>query len=83
MLTIDLDPFTYWYVDTFVKVPSNPIFRKLGISNVYDIYNFTTLKFVYESVNKSNPTQFHLYYNYPKQNINTKAKRQEVRRSYC
>ena len=65
----------YWYVDTFVKVPSDPLFRELGILKVQDIYKLTTLKFVYESLNKLNPNQFHTYYNYPAVVHNTAANR--------
>ena len=76
-LLIDLpnDPVMYWYVDTFTKVPSDPLFKKLGILKVHDIYNLTTLKFVYESLNKLNPNQFHTYYNYPIGLHNTAANR--------
>ena len=75
-ILIDLpnDPVMYWYVDTFVKVPSDPLFKKLGILKVHDIYNLTTIKFVYESLNKLNPNQFHTYYNYPTGIQNTAAK---------
>ena len=76
-ILIDLpnDPVMYWYVDTFVKVPSDPLFKKLGILKVHDIYNLTTIKFVYESLNKLNPNQFHTYYNYPTGIQNTAANR--------
>ena len=65
----------YWYVDTFAKVPSDPLFKKLGILKVHDIYNLTTIKFVYESLNKLNPNQFHAYYKYPSDIHNTAANR--------
>ena len=55
------DPVTHWYMDTFVKVPSDPIFKELGILKINDIYKITTLTFVYESLNKVNPEQFHIY----------------------
>ena len=64
-----------WYVDTFVKSPSDPIFNKLEILKVRDIFNLSTLKFVYESLNKLNPLQFHSYYSYPDHNYNTDAMR--------
>ena len=41
------------------------------------IYKLTTLQFVYESLNKMNPNQFHIYYNYPSDIINTAAVRQK------
>ena len=47
----------------------------LGILKVHDIYKLTTLKFVYESLNKLNPDQFHTYYNYPTGITNTAANR--------
>ena len=35
---IDLpnDPVMYWYVDTFTKVPSDPLFKALGILKIHD-----------------------------------------------
>ena len=66
---------SYWYVDTFTKVPSDPIFKKLEILKLQDLFKFCALKFVYESVNKLNPFQFHAYYNYPDHNYNTGAMR--------
>ena len=64
---IDLpnDPVMYWYVDTYSKAPSDPLFKVLGILKVDDIHKLTALKFVYESLYKLNPNQFHLFYNYP------------------
>ena len=67
----------YWYVDSFLKVPSDPLFKKLGILKVHDIYNLTTIKFVYESLNKLNPNQFHTYYNYSTCLHNTAANRDD------
>ena len=76
-LLIDIpdNPVMYWYVDTFVKVASDPLFKELKILKIHDIYKLTTLKFVYESVNKLNPTQFHTYYDYPTGAHNTAANR--------
>jgi hypothetical protein len=59
LFDIPSDPVTYWYIDTFVKVPSDPIFKELGILKIDDIYKLITLQFVYESLNKLNPIQFH------------------------
>ena len=42
---------------------------------VTDLYKLCTLKFVYDSLNKLNPVQFHTYYNYPLHNYNTDAMR--------
>ena len=72
-ILIDIGPMSLWYVDTFVKVPSDPIFKKLELLKVTDLYKLCTLKFVYESVNKLNPFQFHTYYSYPTHNYNTDA----------
>ena len=72
---IDVGPFTQWYVNKFVKEPSAPIFKKLGILKVKDLYKLATLKFVHESVNKQNPAQFHSYYCYPAHTYNTDAMR--------
>ena len=65
----------YWYIDTFEKAHSEPIFKELKILKIHDIYKLTTLKFVYESLNKLNPSQFHNYYNYSEGEINTAATR--------
>ena len=74
-ILIDVGPMSLWYVDTFVKVPSDPIFKKLEILKVTDLFKLCTLKFVYDSLNKLNPLQFHTYYNYPLHNYNTEATR--------
>ena len=76
-LLIDIpdDPVSYWYVDTFVKVASDPLFKDLKFLKIHDIYKLITLKFVYESVNELNPNQFHTYYNYPTDVYNTAANR--------
>ena len=58
------DPVAYWYVDTFIKIPSDPLFKELEILKVHDIFKMTTLNFVYDSLNKLNPEQFHMYYCY-------------------
>ena len=49
---------SYWYIDTFVKPSSSPLFTELGILKLYDIFKVSTLLFVYESLNELNPTQF-------------------------
>ena len=61
--------------DTFVKEPSAPLFKNLKVLTIYDIYNVETLKFVYDSLKKTNPTQFHDYYCYPPNLCNTAANR--------
>ena len=76
-LLIDIpdNPVMYWYVDTFAKVASDPLFKELKILKIHDIYKLTTFKFVYESINKLNPNQFHTYYDYPADAHNTAANR--------
>ena len=69
------NPDMYWLIDTFVKVSSSPIFKSLNILKVQDIFNTETLKFVYDSVNKSNPSQFHEYFHYSTNLHNTAANR--------
>ena len=77
LIDISNDPVMYWYVDTYIKVPSDPLFKDRGILKVHDIYKLTTLIFVYESLNKLNPNQFHAYYTYPADAQNTAANRDE------
>ena len=62
LLDVSDDPPMYWYVYTFKKVSSNPLFAELGILKVKDIYRLSTLKFVHKSINKINPIQFHSFY---------------------
>lgn len=64
LIDIPSDPITYWYLDTYAKTPSHPLFKELGILKFHDIYKLATLKFVYESLNKLNPIQFHSFYKY-------------------
>ena len=66
---------TYWYVDTFVKPSSGPLFRELGILELNDIFKLSSLNFVYESLNELNPIQFHSYYQFPHSTQNTAANR--------
>ena len=50
---------------------SAPIFKELEVLTVYDIYNLQTAKFVHESINCNNPSQFHQFYMYTPCNHNT------------
>ena len=70
------NPVTYWYFDTFIKTHSDPIFAELKLLKVHDIYKLTTLIFVYESVKKINPTQFHSFYKLSNNVYNTAANRE-------
>ena len=65
----------YWYVDTYNKVPSDPLFKDCGILKVDGIYKLSTLNFVYESLNKLNPNQLNTYFNFPSDALNTAANR--------
>ena len=69
------NPDTYWLIDTFKKEHSSPIFNELNILKIYDICNTITLNFVYDSLNKNKPLQFHEYFHYPLNNYNTVANR--------
>ena len=61
--------------NTFAKEHSAPLFKGLKILNIYDIYKVETLKFVYDSLRKSNPPQFHSFYSYPSNQTSTAANR--------
>ena len=61
--------------DTYNREPSAPLFKNLNILSIYDIFNVETLKFVYDSLTKANPTQFHNYFIYPTNSYNTAANR--------
>ena len=49
--------------------------KSLNILKIQDIFNAETLKFVYESVNKLSPSQFHEYFHYSSNLHNTAANR--------
>ena len=72
---VPMDPGIQWYVDTFTKVPSNPLFKSLSILKVQDIFRAERLKFVYDSINQTNPTQFHTHYRVPVNIHNTGGNR--------
>ena len=62
--------------DSFVREHSAPLFKHLKLLNIYDIFKVEALKFVYDSVNSNNPSQFHSFYSYPiNRLINTAANR--------
>ena len=72
---VPVDPGIQWYVDTFTKVPSNPLFKSLRMLKVQDIFRAEALKFVYDSINQTNPFQFHTYYRVPANTHNTGGNR--------
>jgi len=61
--------------DTFERVHSAPLFKELKLLNIYDVFKIEALKFVFDSVNKNNPSQFHSFYAHPVNNTNTAANR--------
>ena len=65
----------FWLIDTFEKEPSLPIFNDLKILKIQDIFKIETLKFVYDSLKKFNPSQFHEYFQYSVNVHNTAATR--------
>ena len=69
------NPDTFWLVDSFVKEPSTPIFKNLNILKIHDVFHSETLKFVYDSLKKLNPIQFHDYFRYSLNTYNTAANR--------
>ena len=50
--------------DSYVKEHSGPLFKDLELLTVFDVFKCETLKFVYQSLKKSNPPQFHNFYSY-------------------
>ena len=61
--------------NSFEKVHSSPLFKSLKLLTIYDIYRVETLKFVYDSLHKLNPSQFHDYFSYTNSIHNTAASR--------
>ena len=58
-------------INEFRKPPSAPLFKKLSILTINDLFKYELLKFVYNSLTKSNPRQFHDYYNFSSSTITT------------
>ena len=75
LFTLSGQPVTYWLFDTFVKEPATPLFHNLGLLMLQDIFNASILNFIYDSLNKSNPSQFHTFFHYASI-ANTAANRQ-------
>ena len=46
------------------RSPSLPIFKKLKLLRIQDIFQLRLLTFVYESINKKNPSCFHDYFSF-------------------
>ena len=55
---------------------ANPLFHKFGILKVHDIFKLNIAKFVYNSLNKVNPTNFHSWFKLTSlmRNHNTRSK---------
>ena len=62
--------------NTFAREHSAPLFKELKLLNIYDIYKVEALKFVYDSLHKNNPPQFHTFYSYPTNQTSTAANRE-------
>ena len=68
-------PITYWLVDSYEKVHSSPLFSNLNILKIFDIFKASILTFVFDSLKKTNPIQFHDIFRYPANTLNTAANR--------
>ena len=51
------------------------LFRNLDILIIYDIFKLETIKFVYDTISKVNPPQFHDFFRYSQINYNTTGRR--------
>ena len=60
-----------YLLNEFMKPPSAPLFKQLNILTVNDLFKYELLKFVYVSLIKTNPKQFHNYYHYSNSLITT------------
>ena len=61
--------------DSYAKEHSGPLFKDLELLTVFDVFKCETLKFVYQSLKKINPPQFHSFYSYPTTTHDTAAVR--------
>ena len=50
---------------------SLPLFKELEILTIFDVFKVETSKFVFESLNRTNPPQFHGLFTYPSNTRNT------------
>ena len=53
---------------------SAPLFKELNILTVYDTFKTEIIKFVFDSLNRINPSQFHNFFVYPANPYNTTGK---------
>ena len=60
-----------------MKKPSLPLFNTLKILTIHDIFKMEILKFVFDTLRKTNPSQFHAYFKYSTSNINTASIREK------
>ena len=54
---------------------SAPLFKEHNILTVYDTFKIEIIKFVFGSLNRINPSQFHNFFVYPANPYNTTGKR--------
>ena len=61
---------------SYIKTHSAPLFKSLKILTIHDIFTLETLKFVYDCLKKTNPIQFHNYYHFSSNMMNTASTRE-------
>ena len=64
-----------YYKDSFSKPHAAPLFMSCKILTIHDIFRLEALKFVFDCVNKLNPSQFHSYFSLSSSTITTASKR--------
>ena len=66
--------------DDFSFAPSDPLFFKLEILKISDIFKMMVSKFIFKCLNKTNPVNFHFWYNSTSQvhNHNTRSKSVDI-----
>ena len=62
----------YYVENTYLREHSTPLFNNLRLLKIYDVFKVEALKFVFDSLNKTNPNQFHEYFSFHTfRNVNT------------
>ena len=77
MFKLSCIPFEKRYLNLNLNLPSaDPFFQKLDILKIHDLFKLNLAKFVYNSLNKLNPTNFHSWFKLTSQihNHNTRSK---------
>ena len=69
--------------DDYSFIPSDPLFFKMEILKVYDIFKIRIAKFIFKSLDKSTPSNFHSWFNLTKDihNHNTRSKYIDIDKS--